>query len=422
MKRRKRQEEAKRERCQGQSRSAGMPSSDPQGSVPSPPQVHGIKTKQKSLKEMLVKPQEHHGASFGHHRKPREDTQLNSGWESQAERHIRSVISADEDRTGCEDLKEMIMQKYQKSFFETMNTPDVTEEAQAALGPHARVKLTLKEKHAGPRADKPIRVVGPKGFALYDKVMGLKKESMLRKAEGDPQWVARAFLVPKPGGKWRLVIVYRHLNFCMEGKFFPLPVIEDQLADEQGNSLFSLIDLEDGFHQMHLEEDSKHSTAFCTPFGVFEWNVLPMGVKVGPAAYQEMMQHVTHNCPSSKPYIDDIMLSNGKEILDPGKTTLAEKQEPAMLRRYFEAHTEKACTLFDALAAAQLTVRPQKCHLLKIKGQYVGHILWNGQRFPSPAKTEAVKKWDHKTITTAKQLKGFLGTCWVVPSVDPQVC
>ena len=192
-----------------------------------------------------------------------------------------------------------------------------------------------------------MRAVGPKESALYDKVMGFKKKGMLHKGEGDPQWVAGAFLVPRPGGKWRLVIDYRHLNSCLEGKNVPLPGIEDQLANEQGNFLFLLIDLEDGFHQMHLEDDSKHLTAFCTPFTVFEWNVLPMEVKVGPAANQEMVHHVTRNCPTSKPNIDDIMSSHGKEILDPGKTTLAEKQEPAMLCRYFEAHTETLCTFFD---------------------------------------------------------------------------
>ena len=105
---------------------------------------------------------------------------------------------------------------------------------------------------------------------------------MLRKCEGDPHWVARAFLVPKPVGKWRLVIGYRNLTSCLEGKNFPLPVSEDQLANEQGNFLYSLIDSADGFHQMHLEEDSKRLTVFRTPFGVFEWTVLPMGVKVGP--------------------------------------------------------------------------------------------------------------------------------------------
>ena len=62
--------------------------------------------------------------------------------------------------------------------------------------------------------------------------MGFETKGMLRKAMGDPRWVARAFLVPKPGGKWRLVIDYRHLNSCLEGRNFPLPVIEDQLANE----------------------------------------------------------------------------------------------------------------------------------------------------------------------------------------------
>ena len=70
--------------------------------------------------------------------------------------------------------------------------------------------------------------------------MDFKKKGMLRKTEGDPQWVARAFLVPKLGGKWWLVIDYRHLNSCLGGGKFPLPLIEDQLANEQGNYLFSL--------------------------------------------------------------------------------------------------------------------------------------------------------------------------------------
>ena len=106
--------------------------------------------------------------------------------------------------------------------------------------------------------------------------------------------MARAFLVPKPGrNEWRLVIDYRHLNSSLKGNSFPLPVNEDQIANQQGNFIFTIIDLEEGFHQMHLEPESKHLTAFCTPFGIFECNVLPMGVKVGPAAYQQMVQHVT---------------------------------------------------------------------------------------------------------------------------------
>ena len=66
-----------------------------------------------------------------------------------------------------------------------------------------------------------------------------------------------------------------------------------------------------------------------------------------------------------------------------------------------------------ALASADLTVKPEKCTLLMRQVQYVGHVLREGQCFPSPAKTEALRLWDKNTIKTAKALKGFLGlTNW----------
>ena len=174
---------------------------------------------------------------------------------------------------------------------------------------------------------------------------------------------------------------------------FPLPVIVGQLANEQGSCLFSLIDLEDGFHQMHLEEDSKHFTAFCSPFGVFGWSVLRMGVKVGPVGYQQMVQHITRNCPSSKPYIDNIMSPNKKEILDPQKTNLAEQREPRTLRKYFHAPTKKLCPLCDVLASAQITIKPEKCHLFKKRVQYVGHISKVANDFRTrPKRTQCLSR------------------------------
>ena len=65
---------------------------------------------------------------------------------------------------------------------------------------------------------------------------------------------------------------------------------------------------------MHLEEaskqltafceDSKHLTALCTPFGVFECNVLPMGVNVRPEhtrKWYSMLFDITglHACTST---------------------------------------------------------------------------------------------------------------------------
>ena len=134
-----------------------------------------------------------------------------------------------------------------------------------------------------------------------------------------------------------------------------------------------------------------------------------MGVKVEPAAYQQMVQYVTRNCPQSRPYIDDILSSTGSKVIDPGKLTIEQKQETETLRKYFEAHYEDLCKLFDALEEAQLTVQPSKVHLFKRVVQYEGHILKDGCRFPSPTKLSAVKEWKWESIVTGKHMKGFLG-------------
>ena len=182
------------------------------------------------------------------------------------------------------------MNRCEATVFRPIRTQDVTEKAKEARGPHSTLKLELLPEHADPRADKPKRAVGEREKALWEKIVKFPDCGMLRDANGQPQWVARAFVVPKPGkNEWCLVINYRHVNSCLKGNNFPLPAIEDQIANQQGNFIFTIIDLEDGFHQMHLEEESKHLTPFCTPFGIFKWNVLPMGVKVGPAAYQQMV-------------------------------------------------------------------------------------------------------------------------------------
>ena len=85
-----------------------------------------------------------------------------------------------------------------------------------------------------------------------------------------------------------------------------------------------------------------------------------MGVKVGPAAYQEMVQYVTRNCPKSCPCIDDILSSTGSKVIDQDKLTIEQNDELQTLQKYFEARYEDLCKLLEALEKAQLTVKPSK--------------------------------------------------------------
>ena len=113
------------------------------------------------------------------------------------------------------------------------------------------------------------------------------------------------------------MIDYRHLNSQIRDVIYPLPIIEDKILDEGQNVLWSIFDLEDGFHQMPLEETSKHLTAFMTPWGFFEWEVLSMGLKTAPTAYQRMVSWCLAQDPEieCRPYIDDTPYSTVPRVM-----------------------------------------------------------------------------------------------------------
>ena len=173
--------------------------------------------------------------------------------------------------------------------------------------------------------------------ALKEKVHGVEKRGWVEGCKSP--WVAREFLLVKPGvNKWRLVIDYRYLNSCLEGHELPLPVIEDPLQRQHRNRSWTILGLEDGFHQMPLTDESRPLTAFCTPWGVYQWNILPMGVKVGPHVYQTMVTNwIRHLLPSVRAYIDDLLVGTPPFKSSRGKGKLLDScalDEEAITQHY----------------------------------------------------------------------------------------
>ena len=109
---------------------------------------------------------------------------------------------------------------------------------------------------------------------------------------------------------------YRYVNQVTKDFPFPLPLIEDLICKEARNRIWSIFDLETGFHQMHLAEDSRAVTAFVTPWGCYQWTVLPMGMKQAPALFQRLVNWSLRGVPHSRAYVDDIL--TGTPLLNEG--------------------------------------------------------------------------------------------------------
>jgi len=90
-----------------------------------------------------------------------------------------------------------------------------------------------------------------------------------------------AFLVPKsdPTVLPRWVNDYRQLNANTVLDAFPLPRVDDILADCAKGKIWSKMDMTNSFFQTRVHPDDIHLTAMTTPFGLYEWLAMPMGLK-----------------------------------------------------------------------------------------------------------------------------------------------
>jgi len=78
-----------------------------------------------------------------------------------------------------------------------------------------------------------------------------------------------------------MVVDYRKVNAKVVFDSYPMPTIEQAFEQFGGAVRFSVLDLNSAYYQIPLSEKSRRITAFCTPFGLFEFNKLPMGISVG---------------------------------------------------------------------------------------------------------------------------------------------
>jgi len=78
-----------------------------------------------------------------------------------------------------------------------------------------------------------------------------------------------------------MVVDYRKVNAKIVFDSYPMPTVEQAFEQFAGAVVLSVFDLNSAYFQIPLTARSRRVTAFCTPFGLFEFNRLPMGISVG---------------------------------------------------------------------------------------------------------------------------------------------
>lgn len=163
--------------------------------------------------------------------------------------------------------------------------------------------------------DDSIFMYAPRRFAWSERLQ-IKEitDDLLKREIIKPScspYCARVVPVCKKNGFLRLYVDLCPLNERVIKQKYPFPLIEDCLAKLSNKSIFSLLDLKDGFHQIDLHPDHTKYFSFATPDGQFEFLKLPFGFCETPAEFQKRIVQILQPLIRQNKiivYIDDILI------------------------------------------------------------------------------------------------------------------
>ncbi|KAF1327470.1 Retroelement pol polyprotein, partial [Globisporangium splendens] len=271
------------------------------------------------------------------------------------------------------------------------------------LPPERAVNFELQPKpDAVPSSRPPFRLSKTEQDALEEFVRDNVKKGWIEVSNSP--WISNIFGVPKKDpatgmavkrAEWlrsgntkvpiRWVIDYRYVNSQTKIPKIPLPHIEELLDQMLGATVFTVIDLAQGYHQMRVKPDSRPYTAFRSQKETYQWCVAPMGLAGMPGVWSRLMRVLFGKFKFVVVHLDDICIFS----------------------RSMKDHAQHLAMVCEVLRHEKLYARLSKCEFGKSSVHFLGHTVMAEGIQVDAKKTIAIEKYP--TPTTQKTLLSFLG-------------
>jgi len=218
-------------------------------------------------------------------------------------------------------------------------------------------------------------------------VKDLEKEGIIEPVP-DTQptpWISPIVAVPKKDGTVRICVDMRIANTAIKRVRHLIPTVEDVSYELNGAKFFSKLDLSQAYHQLELDEQSRHITTFSTHIGLFRYTRLNYGTNAAAELFQHTLQQHLQGIKGVKNIADDILVF--------GSTR--------------DEHDRALEACLERLSEKGLVLNSSKCSFLKTELSFFGQIFSQNGTRPDPKRVEDL---NNATVpTNIQEVRSLLG-------------
>ena len=250
-------------------------------------------------------------------------------------------------------------------------------------------KIVLKDPDTPPFKEHFCRILPPQLDEVREHLKLMLDAGVIRPS--NRLWCNAVVLVRKRDGSLCFCTDFRKLNSLTVKDSHPLPHICETLESLAGAAHFSTFDMNSGFWQVPMHEESKQYTAFTLgSMGLYECESMPFGLCNTPPTFQRLMQNCLGelNLTYCLIYLDDVIVFSDTP----------------------DEHLWRMCVVFDCLREHGLKLKLSKCEVFKSEINYLAHHVSRKGVLPSKKNLESITQCPPPdTYTKVKSFVGLVG-------------
>ena len=250
-------------------------------------------------------------------------------------------------------------------------------------------KIILKDPDTPPFKECFCRIPPPQLDKVREHLKLMLDTGVIRPSNSP--WCNAVVLVRKKDGSLHFCIDFRKLTSLTVKDSHPLPRICETLESLTGAAHYSTFDMNSGFWQVPMDEESKQYTAFTLgSMGLYECESMPFGLCNAPPTFQRLMQNCLGelNLTYCLIYLDDVIVFS---------------EVP-------EEHLQRMRVVFDHLQEHSLKLKPSKCDVFKSEINYLVHHVSQKGVLPLKKNLESIAQCPPPdTYTKVKSFVGLVG-------------